>query len=369
MESVRWPQALAWRMRRQFLDPPADVSAVDVVRRLAGVQAQVASSAQLAVAVRQDAPRHDVDEALAWRSLVKTWAMRGTLHLLPADEAGAYLALAGSVRTWERPVWQRTVGAGPAELESLTAAVAEALDNRVLTREELATEVLQRTRLPDLEEKLRSGWAALFKPLAWQGYLCQGPPDGNRVTFTRPDTWLPAWPGVPDPDEAAPTVLRGYLRAYGPATMAAFDAWLTRGQSRKRQLRSWLEALGDELAPVDVDGEHAYVLAEDLDGLCAQQPTGTVRLLPGFDQYVLGPGTGAAPVVPPEHRAEVSRKSGWISPVVVAGGRVAGVWQVDGGTLEITLFEGVPRESLESETARIADLVSRDLRLVVAAES
>ena len=41
---------LAWRLRRQLLDPRAPVDAPAVVRRLCGVQAQVASAAALAVA-------------------------------------------------------------------------------------------------------------------------------------------------------------------------------------------------------------------------------------------------------------------------------------------------------------------------------
>jgi len=61
-----------------------------------------------------------------------------------------------------------------------------------------------------------------------------------------------------------------------------------------------------------VVGQPAYVLDVDLDDLVAQQPTRVVRLLPGFDQYVLAAGTGAEHVVPPERRAEVSRTAGQI---------------------------------------------------------
>ena len=99
METVTWAQVLGWRMRRQFLDPAAGGGPVAVARRLAGVQAQVASAAELAIASRQADPRRGaVAEALADGTLVKTWAMRGTLHLLPADEAAAYLELSAAHR-------------------------------------------------------------------------------------------------------------------------------------------------------------------------------------------------------------------------------------------------------------------------------
>ena len=80
---VTWPQALAWRMRRQQLDPVGTLPVQQVVRRLCGVQAQVASSAELAVRVRRRTSKSgEVDRALANGRLIKTWAMRGTLHLL-----------------------------------------------------------------------------------------------------------------------------------------------------------------------------------------------------------------------------------------------------------------------------------------------
>jgi hypothetical protein len=366
MMSLAWEQVLAWRMHRQLLAEPGDATAVEVVRRLAGVQAQMASAAELGIAVRQAQPRAgEVAQAL-WedRALVKTWAMRGTLHLLPADDAGSYLSLMGAVRFWERPSWQKAFGASPADVAALTDAVAEILDGRVLTREELVADVVKRTGSTHLEELLRSGWGTLLKPVAWQGFLCQGPSSGTRVTFTRPDSWSPAWRGVPRPDEAAPTVIRAFLGAHGPATIDAFDAWLTRSTSSKRTLRRWFADLGDELAMVDVEGTQAYVLAADVDELAAQRSSRIVRLLPGFDQYVLGAGTGDPHVVPPDHRSEISRTAGWISPVVLAGGRVAGVWDMADGAVNVTLFDKVARKALAAEVARLGRILGRDLSLI-----
>lgn len=100
---VTYEQVLAWRLRRQGLLPRTDTSAEEIVGRLAGVQAQVASAAELAVAVRQEKPSAaGVREALEARSLVRTWAMRGTLHLLPAGGAGAYLSLLAAARRGKR---------------------------------------------------------------------------------------------------------------------------------------------------------------------------------------------------------------------------------------------------------------------------
>src|SRR6184192_1263200 len=94
---VTWRQALAWRMKRHMLEPVGAAPVDDVVRRLCGVQAQVASSAELAVRIRrQRSVPGEVAGALAEGRLIKTWAMRGALHLLTPEEGGALLSLMAS---------------------------------------------------------------------------------------------------------------------------------------------------------------------------------------------------------------------------------------------------------------------------------
>jgi hypothetical protein len=362
---VTWQRALAFRMRRQLLDPVGSQSVVGVVRRLCGVQAQVASSAELAVRVRREKSRPgEVGRALSDGRLIKTWAMRGTLHLLTPEDGGNLLSLMASARSWERPSWQRYFGVTPKQIEALQGAVREALDGTVLTREELVATVVARRGLGHVGDALRSGWGTLLKPVAWQGDLCYGPSRGARVTFTHPGTASSRWAGVPHPEVAAPAAIAAYLGAHGPATIDAFGNWLSGGWFGKRQLRTWFEALGDRLVEVDVNGEAAYVLAKDLDDLASAEPSRVVRLLPGFDQYVLGPGTGDAHVVPAARRAAVSKQSGWIAPVVVTRGAVSGTWDLDGDRARISWFPEAgkpPRAALKSEVARLSSILDRGL--------
>jgi winged helix DNA-binding protein len=362
---VTWQQALALRMERHLLDPIGKLPVPRVVRRLCGVQAQVASSAELAVRVRREASRPgEVGRALSQGRLIKTWAMRGALHLLTPEEAGAFLSLMAAGRSWERPSWQRYFGVTPEKMDVLRRAVRQALDGTVLTRDELVTAVIAQRGLGHVGEALRSGWGTLLKPLAWQGELCFGPSRGNRVTFMRPEAASSHWAGVPAPDEAAPVAIAAYFSAYGPATIDSFGNWLAGGWFGKRQLRTWFSALGDRLAKVEVEGEQAYVLAEDLDELTSARPTTAVRLLPGFDQYVLGPGTADGHVVPAARRAAVSKQSGWISPVVVAGGVVCGTWELDGERVRVAWFREagrLPRNALEAEVARLSAILDRGL--------
>jgi hypothetical protein len=363
---VTWAQALAWRMRRHLLDPVGERSVTQVVSRLCGVQSQVASSAELAIRTRRVRSRHgEVERALREGRLVKTWAMRGTLHLLTPQEAGAFLSLIASGRSWERPSWQRYFGVTPKQIEALRQATRGILEDGPLTREELVTAITARRGLRHVGEELRSGWGTLLKPLAWQGALCFGPSQGNRVTFMHPEAASSAWRPLPEPDEAAPIAMSAYLRAYGPTTADAFGNWLAGGYFGKRQLRAWFDALGDRVAEVDVEGERMVVLAEDVDELAATSATRTVRLLAGFDQYVLGPGTADAHVIPAARRAAVSRQSGWISPVVVAGGVVSGTWEVDEREARIAWFRESgrpPRRLLRAEVARLGEIFGRELR-------
>ncbi|GAA3160296.1 winged helix DNA-binding domain-containing protein [Planomonospora alba] len=359
---LTWPQVLAWRLKRQFVDPAAGPDAVSVVRRLTGVQVQVASSAELAVAVRRARPRRgEIDEAL-WRdrTLVKTWTARGTLHLVPADELPAHAAVLGSFRHWEKGAWQRGHGVTAQETAALLDAVPEALAGRALTREELVEAVLAITGDAHLKEALASGWGALLKPLSFLGELCYGPPREGRVTFTRPRDHVPGWPAaLPTAQEGGLTLLRSFLGAHGPATPETFDAWLYRGASRKAVLRGWFRDLAPELAEVEIEGRPMVVLAEHLDDLAATPPTEGVHLLPGFDQYILGAPRDLEPLLPAPARPKVSRAAGWISPVVVHRGRVAGVWEAKNGGIAVELFEDVPAAALAAAVERVRALLGR----------
>jgi hypothetical protein len=354
--SVGLEQALAWRLRRHHLAERDGGDAVDVVRRLCGVQAQVNSAAALAVAVRQAKPDPEATTtALRERELVRTWAMRGTLHLLAPDDAAAYLTLLAGARSWHKGSWQKTYLTVD-EMAALTDAVGDALaGGEELTREELVAKIRDKS----LAEHVGSGWSAVLKPLAWQGLLCQGSPQGNRVTFTRPDAWSPRWRGGWDEDEAARHAVTAYLAAHGPATMAGFDQWLLRNSTPKQKLRRWFADLGDDVVTVDVDGTSAYVLTEHVDELATTKPSREVRLLPGFDQYVLAPGTADTAILDADHRADVSRAAGWIAPVVVANGRVAGTWNAEDGEPRVELWQKVPAAKLAAETKRLARLTTR----------
>jgi hypothetical protein len=93
------------------------------------------------------------------------------------------------------------------------------------------------------------------------------------------------------------------------------------------ELRAPLDAVGDRVADVRVEGLRALALADDVDALRAMEPpANSIRLLGGFDPYTLSLQKEAGPLLPLARRPLVSSEAGWISAVLLAGAAVAGTW-------------------------------------------
>jgi hypothetical protein len=362
MVSITWPQALAWRMRQQLLDPVGAESVEGVVRRLGAVQAQLDSAAELAVRTRRERSQAgEVARALAEGRIIKTFAFRGATHLMTPEDGGVYLALRAASRMWELPSWQSYYGLTPADWPLLRATVREALADGPLTLSGLGAAITARSQFRHLAEFFDGNPWTLLKALAWQGDLSFGPGQGRRTTFQRLDG-NPRWAGVPELDEAGIRAVEAYFRAYGPATPDHLHYWLGEGLGAgRKRIQGWIARFGDRLAALDIEGERTYVLREDLEELAATQPSTAVRLLPGYDQWVLGPGTADAHVVPPGRRALVSRQAN----IVIAGGVVSGTWSLKQDDLSVEWFaEGAPPpdEALAAEIARLASILDRPIR-------
>ncbi len=358
---LSWDQALAWRMERHHLvQRAAPIDLVRVAGDLCGLHAQLMSSAKLSLWARVDGlERGALDEAL-WerRALVKTWAMRGTLHLLPAAELGLWLAALGTHTGY---------GNDRAVTSMLAEAVAGALDGRMLTREELAQAVERRTGSREFGEWMRFSWGSYLKALAFRGLVCFAPGAGGRVRFTTPRTWLGEQLSAWEPQEALHEVTRRFLAAYAPATAEDLAHWWGVGPARARRM---LAALGDEIVQVWLDERPRWVLARDVEHLARAATPGVARLLPVFDPWVAGASRAEPAALDPRHKERVFRPQGWISPVLLLDGRIAGVWEYDrrGRRLRVKVepFGDLPawaREQVEAEAERLAVFFTSQLDL------
>jgi hypothetical protein len=359
---LTWRRVLAWRMARHHLvDRAAPADLVGVVGDICGLHAQVMSSAELSLWARVDGlPRDAVAEAL-WthRSLVKFWAMRRTLHLLPAAELDVWLAALGTLNG-------RFSGATQADVEAITEAVGHALAGRTLTREVLAREVGERTGSEKYADWVRSGWGSALKAASLRGVICFAPGEGNQVRFTSLASWLPDAPRPLPSTDALGEVARRFLHAYGPAPAEDLAHWWMEARSG-RWVLPMLEALGDEAAEVDLEGRPAWALAADVPDLATATARNTARLLPAFDPWVIGMAR-REPMIDPAHVGRVYRQQGWVSPVILTNGRVAGVWRHTrtGRRLAVDLepFAPLPawaQRQLATEARRLAEFLDCEL--------
>ncbi len=355
----------AWRVERQLLGSNRATSPVEVATTLLGVQAQVVSSAALAIALRsRPTPGKSpavaaTAKALADRRLVRSWAMRGTLHLFAAEDVPTVAAALRGKELWRRPAWLRWFGVTEPEMERLIETIGEVLDDgRPRTRAELAEEIGARLG-PKIGALLLGSWGSALKIASDHHYLVQSAEDEAGTRFIRASRWLGAW-REEDQDEALAKLVVRYLAAYGPATLKELLRWW--GVALVSVMRPVIERLGDALTEVDIDGTRTYVRTEDLASIEATRRTkGRVRLVGGFDPFIVGAGLREQ-LIPAKHLKRVSRTAGWISPVVLVDGVAAGVWdgRRTGDRLAITVEPFVePPRRLRASIASAARQIGR----------
>ncbi len=370
--SLTWEQVRARRLARHHLVKPAPrTRLVELVREVGGVHAQVMSAAELALSARlRGLTREHVSRAL-WkeRSLVKTWTLRGTLHLHPADELGLWLA----ARRAAVGDWYFANEVRPKEAKQILAALSGALDGRCLTRDELVAAVTPHVS-GWAREHIGSGWGTVLGPAALNGTLVHGPPQGTRVTFVRPDQWLGVVQQEWQPQAALAEVLRRYLAAFGPATHREFAQWVAGSQFKAKDAEALLGSIAGELVEVDVEGREAWLLAGD-----AKRPASPegIRLIPEYDAYVMGfrerrhlfsPEAVARTKAHGKGRLEGPGALSWL----LVGGVVAGTWSRKRAGKKVELrvesFAKLTRAQLvglEREAARVAACFGLEPQLIV----
>ena len=340
MLQVTPDQVAAFRLSRHHLVHPARASElVRVAGDMAGAQAQVLSAAQISLWARTRGLSVDDVEKALWqdRTLVKSWCIRGALHLIPSRDFAVFVR--GSERRNARATAWLTRAKIPIDaVNRLVEAVRDGLD-RPLTRGEIAERITASLGIKTVEQSHRgwggastaTGFRIAGKMLSLDGIIflsclrglaCFGPARGAQATFVRPEKWLPEWTDLPA-EKAELELLRRYLRAHGPATVRDFALWTYMTAADSREIWARLEP---ELAPIDVGGRIGSVLREDLPALRRAKFEGpVVRLLPSFDAFLLGV-KDKSHLVDPGHYKRVYRPQGWLSPVVLVDGRVGGVW-------------------------------------------
>jgi hypothetical protein len=376
--STTWAQVLALRLARQHvLGREASERLVDVVGEMIGLHAQVMSYAELQAAARIDGLRPaDIRDAL-WerRSLVKTWAFRQTLHLLTVDDLAEFVIASRSLERWHTPAWLRYFKLTEREVDALIEAVGAALTDRPMTRAEVAGAVTERVRKPSLREAMLTGWGTFLAPAAQRGQLVFGPSDGRNVAFVNPSAWLGRrivpGRGEAAADQALGRLIGRYLAAFPGSSKEMIARWW--GGGRMTGVNRALKVMEELVAEVDVEGVRGLVRAADVEALAAVSPEHGARLLPGFDPFTNELPRRVESVLGGSDHDRVHRTAGWVTPIVMIDGLVAGTWEIangkaGAGVVAVRPFErwrGGARKELEPEVERIAVFLDRRLRLDV----
>ena len=321
----------ARRAASQLLGRPLGaVGPEAVVRRLLAVQAQDLRSAGLAIHARGAGPDDaTVHRALAQeRSVVRLWALRGTLHLVAARDAGWVLGLLAPALVRAAPGRLRQLGVGDDDGARAVAVIERALaEHGPLRRGALA----QHLAAASIET---AGQATihLIRLAALHGVCLAGPDE----TFVLWRDWLGEPPRPADRDVALAELARRHHAAHAPAGPEDLATWSGLGLRECR--RAWT------LAP----GSRAQVSTVGSD---------TVRLLPAWDELLLG-WRDRDPVLSPEHATRVQRGGGILRPTVVHGGRIIATWRPERNPGRITV-------SVEPFTADLGPAVTASLTAAV----
>jgi hypothetical protein len=368
---LTWSDARNRRFARSHLVSPAPKSRlVEVVRSVCGLQAQLLSAAELAVSARVlGVTRDSLKEAL-WvkRTLVRAWTVRGTIHVIPAEDLPLWMAALGTDRYWESKEWLAREELTAKEASAIFATVIDTLGEKGSTRTEIADAVVSRLG-ERFRPKIGSMWGDMLGPPTYMGKLCFGPSVGANVTFVRADRWIGKWPRI-DPQEAWRELVRRFLRAYGPTPLEGLVRWFGIEPARALPI---LRSLDRDAVAIKIEGRDAWMLSSDRS--VPRRRASSVRLLAQYDCYVIGSHPRDTVIDPTALTRIRSYKRGqWEGavgvPVLLVDGVVSGVWgrRERAGRIEITVEPAVrltmaQQRGVKAEAARIGRFFGREVTL------
>lgn len=318
------------------LDPAAD---------LCGLQAQFLRNAVHALRIRSHGVYVD--------DLVKTWTLRGTVHLVPERDLPLYIRHCGGAEDVCRSGWYGwTANRGhanpPAREIELARLTVDAIAGGIDEREALRAHLRDRGMTESEEARVFNPWGGMIAELANIGAIAfrVDMKDESHPDETKRYRLLA--PFEPMEESAARLELaRRYFTHYGPATLrdaAYFFHWT------QAELKALLARLPVET--VTVGGRTHFYIPNGAPG----RDMPPVILLAGFDPLMLGYRKEDNPFLPGEHLRGIFNLAGIVNPAILLHGRVVGKWKEKNGTVELTAFEDIPaadREAVMEEVIRL----------------
>lgn len=289
---------------------------VDAVRWMLAMQGQDLPGAKWSVGLRvPGATLEDVDDAFNRGEIIRSWPMRGTLHVVAAEDIGWMLEL-----TAARTLQSLTTRYRELELDQATFTLAEKAAIGLLQGARSATrgELFAAFADAGIDTGGQRG-AHLLGRLHQTRLLCWGPIRGNEQAVVLLDEWVTR-PRTYEPDEALAEFVRRYFLSHGPATLRDF-AWWTK--LPVRDAKAGLALARGQLEEMIID-DTSYWMAP---GLSDRLPARRVDALPGFDEFMLGYQDRSAALATHHAQFIVPGGNGMFLSTIVVDGRVAGIWR------------------------------------------
>jgi hypothetical protein len=348
------------RLHTQRLTGVGFDTPADVVRWFGAVQAQDYPGALWGVGLRTTgATEATVEHAVADRTIVRTWPLRGTLHFV-APEDVRWMLTHFAPRTIARaaPRFRQL------ELDARTLARGSAIVVKALG----GGRSLSRPRLYALFE--RAGIATrdnrgihILWRCAHDGLICFGAREGNQQAFALLDEWVPRT-AVISRDEALAELARRYFVSHGPATLKDFGWWSGLAAA---EARSALEMAVPHVQSVRIEGA-MYWQGESRRPSARLRPSSHAMFLPPYDEYTVAYRDRSA-ALDPSHAA--AARNGIFSPTLVIDGRIAGTWtrRLTGNAVALAIkpLARLPAESARAVAAaadRYGRFIGRAARIV-----
>ena len=312
------------RQYNQLLhDKSRSNSAAAVVSRLCALQSQEWSSAQLAIAARTSAvTQADVRRAREIdRSFILTWSLRGTLHLVAAEDIATQLALCGprAVRGTNRRYQQ--LGLTEHVRDRSLDEISDILEKAgALTRAELAKQLARRD-IPVEGQAIHH----LVRHAALRGLICLGPERDGALTFVLLEQWLPAFESAEPCADLLPGLARRFLAAYGPASPVDLCRWA--GLSAKAA-KTAFDGIADDSIEVEPPDGKALMLAEQNEATGDSELEIGARFLPRYDNYMLAYQRRDF-MVKPAYAKRVHPGGGLIRACVIIDGKAVANWKLE----------------------------------------
>jgi hypothetical protein len=347
------------RLHVQGITTQRFATPAEVVRWHGAVQAQDYLSSLWAIGLRmRTSSESEIERAIADRSIVRTWPMRGTIHFVVPEDARWML------KHFTPRVIARSRGRyRQFELDEAVFSKSR----KVLTKVLQGGKSLTRNTLYDVLEganisTAKSRGLHIIGHLAREGLLCFGARQGKQPTFVLLEEWLP--PAKPSGrEEAVAELTKRYFSSHGPATLQDFVWWSGVTIS---EAKAGLEAMKmkTSLYCKNVDGQ-TYWLTEK--SLTASSEKG--YLLPFFDEFLVAYKDRTATLAP-SHTRHLNAGGGLLNPTVVLKGQVVGIWKralkKDEVVIQLSPFNKLEDDQLEKITLaaqRYAKFIGKTARV------